>query len=271
MMKEFWLALAILAQVAASDISSALSAGVTVHGGAYTLQSLAAQAPSSPDNSPSVSISLPPNISSDMIQVHYYLTGPFGGYGGYAERRLPSHSYEIKTSVESRPATEIKMVVYAPGCRIQTFDLLITQGSHVKQEFICQPLPRVTLSGQIIPSEMVRNPNTELTVSYMAYWEHEFFGIWDGFVLEFQLATVRPQADGNFQVTLPDFSDDTRGSSSFPQGASLRLMLRDSETLNHISWQLEPEGADLTSEDGHLRIRPFYPSGLKFTDLSKVH
>ena len=233
--------------------------------GMAVLQSLASQIPLRPESSPSVSISLPPSIPSETVQIRYHMIGPFGGYGGYTEQRPDLHLYEIKASADGKAATEIKMLVYATGCRIQTFDLFLTEASDVKEEFVCDVLPDMTLSGQIVPRELVRDQNTGLTITYMALWAHEFFGITDGPVAEIRLATVSPDANGRFQVNLPDFSADTRPSSLFKDSATLRLMLRDSKTWNHIVSNLEPELSDFRSESHELRIRSFYPSDLKFT------
>lgn len=58
----------------------------------------------------------------------------------------------------------------------------------------------------------------------MAYWAHGFYGIADGFITQFGLATVSPDANGMFRVDLPYFSADAAASSS--QGrAGFWLML----------------------------------------------
>jgi hypothetical protein len=213
---------------------------------------------------PSVSISLPPDIPSETVQISYFLVGPFGGYGGYAARRTGVDSYEIPTMVDGKAATEIRVIVYASGCEIQQFVLPLAEHSRVSQEFLCQRVNTVKLSGKIVPSALVRDNNAELIVTYMAYWAHGFYGISDGFVTEFQLATVSPDADGMFQVDLPYFSADVEASSSEPR-ASFQLMLRDSKTWNHIALNLEPEVPELRLKTHGLQILPHYPDGLKFT------
>jgi hypothetical protein len=40
-------------------------------------------------------------------------------------------------------------------------------------------------------------------VDYMAYWARGFFGIEDGMVTQFRLATVSPDSDGVIHVELP--------------------------------------------------------------------
>jgi hypothetical protein len=212
----------------------------------------------------SVSVLLPANIPSEAVQISYFLVGPFGGQGGQTEQREGLNSYEISAIVEGKAATEIRMIVYAPGCEIQTFVLPLTENSRVKQEFECQSAATVRLSGQIVPTELVRENNAELVVNYMAYWAHGFFGIADGFVTEFRLATVSPDANGVFQVELPYFSADDEASPS-RQRAGFWLMLRDPKTWNPIAFNLKPEVPELRLEEHSLRIRSHYPDGLKFT------
>ncbi len=231
--------------------------------GIAALQSLASQTPSSQESSPSVSVSLPANIPSETVQIAYYLVGPFGGHGGYTEQRPGLDSYEVAASVEGQAATEIRMIVYASGCDIQTFVVPLADDSKVKQEFECQPAPSVMLSGQIVPNELIRDGNAELVFIYLAHWSHEFFGIVDGAVANFQLATVSPDANGMFQVDLPQFSADAVPSSSQLR-ASLHVILRDAKTWNSITSDLEPEVPEFRSEDHSLRIRSYYPGGLKF-------
>ncbi len=213
---------------------------------------------------PSVSVLLPANIPSETVQISYFLIGPFGGYGRYAEQRAGLQSYEISTLVEGKTASEIRMIVYASGCEIKTFVLPLTEDSRVKQEFECQRAATVHLSGQIVPTELARENNAELVFNYMAYWAHGFFGIGDGIVTEFQFATVSPDSNGVFQVELPYFTADVAAASS-QRNASFRLMLRDSKTWNHIASNLEPEMPDLRRKDHGFQIRSHYPDGLRFT------
>ena len=223
-----------------------------------------AQTPTNPKSLPSVSISLPPDILSETVQISYFLVGPFGGYGGYATQRAGVHSYEIPALVEGKAATEIRMIIYASSCEIQTFVIPLANDSRVKQEFECQHVATVKLPGQVVPTELVLGNNAELVVTYMAYWAHGFFGTADGMVTEFRLATVSPDANGIFHVELPYFTADAVASSQLR--ASFRLMLRDSKTWNHIASNLEPEMPELRAEDHSLQIRSHYPEGLKFTD-----
>jgi len=219
----------------------------------------------SPQTPPSVSISLPQDILSETVQISYYLVGPFGGHSGYTTDRAGVHSYEIPTVVEGNAATEIRMIVYASGCEIQQFVIPLAEHSRVNQDFPCQPVQTVKLSGKIVPDALVRDTNAELVVTYMAYWAHSFYGVADGFVTGFNIATVSPDANGMFQIDLPYFSVDAEASSSEQERASLRLMLRDSKTGNIIASILEPEKQDLRLQDHGLRIGSQYPDDLILT------
>lgn len=222
------------------------------------------QTPKTPNLLPGVSISLPEDILSETVQISYFLVGPFGGHGGYTTRRIGVHSYQTSTIVEGQAATEIRMIVYAPGCEFQQFVIPLAEDSRVSQEFLCQPVETVKLSGKIVPDALVTDTNAELVVTYMAYWAHTFYGIADGFVTGFHIATVSPDANGMFQVDLPYFSVDAEASSS-EQRASFRLMLRDSKTGNHIASILEPEKQELRLKQNELRILSQYPDDLIFT------
>jgi hypothetical protein len=226
--------------------------------------SLEAPIPPKQDDFPSVSVVLSANVPSETVQISYFLIGPFGGYGTYTKQQTGLHSYQISSLVEGKPAREIRMIIYAAGCEIKTFVLPLEEDSRVEQEFECQPAASVQLSGQIMPAELTRRDNAELVVHYMAYWAHGFFGIADGMVTEFQVATVSPDANGVFQVKLPYFCAAAPGSSPQPR-ATFRLMLRDSKTWNHIASNLEPEMSELRPEDHGLQILSHYPDGLKFT------
>src|SRR5216684_3815203 len=71
------------------------------------------------------------------------------------------------------------VIGYARFCKTGhfffSFSLPVDEDSTLKGEFNCQPVPSVTLSGRIVPNELVRDRNTELVITYMAFWAHQFF------------------------------------------------------------------------------------------------
>ena len=212
----------------------------------------------------SVRILLPSDIPSEKVQITYHMVGPFGGVGSLAKPHTGVGFYEIPTSADGRVADEIKIIVYAPGCEIQTYDIPLEDDSRIEQEFECTLANTVVLSGQIVPMDLVQDKNAELIVTYMAYWANDYFGIVDGIVPEFTLANVSPQQYGTFQVELPLFSADSARHSPYI-GADLQFRLRDSVTWNPIAHDLEPEVPEFKSVDHNVPIRPAYPNGLKFT------
>lgn len=223
---------------------------------------LAAQTPSKVDNAPSVSNLLPRDIPSETVQITHFMTGPFGGYGSYIEPKPDLSSYQINALAEGQAATAIKILVYATGCDFKTFDLSLSQGLHRNERFVCAPLPKVSLSGQV-PSELMEGGNRELVITYMAYWANEFFGILDGMVPEFHIATILPDNNGTFQGELPDLSAGTT-MSSFRSGAELCFTLRDSKKWNPIALNLAPELAGIQFEGRCLKIQSSYLGKLRF-------
>jgi hypothetical protein len=145
---------------------------------------------------------------------------------------------------------------------MQTFVIPLAEDAKVKRAFSCEHVPMVRLSGQIVRTELLRDRNAELIVTYMAYWAHGFYGISDGPVTEFRLATVSPAATGTFQVDLPYFSADAAADPS-QRRASFWLMLCDSKTLNPVASDPEPDDPAFRTQEHNLQIRSQYPGVLK--------
>ena len=227
-----------------------------------SLQPFLRQSNHSPEPSPAVFISLPEDVPSETVQIHYFMTGEFGGYGGNLETKPNQTEYKIDASVQGRAINSIKIIGYAPGCKFQAFEPDLMQSLSPRVRFDCEPLSKITIDGAI-PSDLMGHENAELEIRYVAFWASRFFAVADGMVSEFQVATARPDLDGNFRVDIPDFSADET-NSSHPGGANLRFMLRNSETLSPIAINLTPEQTEFQSETHQLRIRPSYPAGLKF-------
>jgi hypothetical protein len=219
-------------------------------------------------NSSTVSISLPADILSETIQIHYFMAGPFGGYGGFIAPKPNQTDYEIDASTQGKLADSMKILVYAPGCKIQTFDLNLTRVPNRTERFACESLPQIRIDGAI-PRDLMHHENAELSVHYMAFWASSFFGVKDGPVIDFEVATATPDLDGNFRVEIPDFSADGK-EPSHPGGASLHFTLRDCKTLNPIALNLSPEQQEYESETHELKILSSYPNGLKFVNLQEL-
>lgn len=199
---------------------------------------------------PKVSLALPSRIASETVQIEYFLTGPFGGYGGFVRAESKRASYDIEPFVDGRAAENIKIIAYLPGCEIVTLDLAFS-GMPIERWLDCYPLGTFSFRGQILPGSKSLGQNREIEVSYLALWSHEFFGISDGPVTTIRLGTIRPGRDGKFEITLPDLYKQ----SSLGDGA-MQFILRDVKTRTIIAF-LRPAEATNSSI---LAVLASYPT-----------
>jgi hypothetical protein len=235
---------------------------------ALTALVLAVQSHAGEKSEAHVLIDLPSFVPSETVSINYFLYGPFGAYGGFVTQEPGLHSYDIKSSVDGKAASEIRLLVYARGCEIRTFEIHLNERETIKREFDCRPLPTTTLSGQIVPRQLVVGKAAQLRIMYMAAWSHEFFGIMDGPIVEIPLATATPDDTGMFETDIPDFDVDP-ATSAWNTKPSLHLLLRDAKTWNIIAVGLEPDIEEYRGNFGGLDIRSFYPSGLTFSDRNQ--
>jgi hypothetical protein len=210
----------------------------------------------SQQESPKITLYLPPDIASETVQINYFMSGPFGGYGGYVTTEKARVSYDIPASVDGKPAGTVKIIAYLPGCEITKLEITM-QGASEARSLPCKALGRVPLHGRILPVQAAQIPGIEVEIGYEADWDHEFFGIMDGLVTTIQIATVIPDEDGRFEVELPDFfkqADLGRGSFQF--------MLRNKASGNIIA-MLKPK--NMPQFISGLAIRPSYAPFVLFS------
>jgi hypothetical protein len=210
---------------------------------------------------PKVSITLMPDVPYEKVFGQYVLYGPFGAHGGFV-RKPSSRTLQIPVVVEGKPASEIKMFIGAPGCKMTTFDIPVLEFSDTEESFSCSPVPTVTLAGQISPASLLRNKDATVSVDYMAGWACRFFGFVDCMVPQISFGTAKPDAKGIFKIELPDFSAESNASDS-DDSTDLQLILRDAKTYNILAF-LEPESETLRTASGNLRISSFYPRNVVF-------
>jgi hypothetical protein len=200
---------------------------------------------------PRVSLLLPSGIASEAVQIEYFLTGPFGGYGGFVHAESKKASFDIDPFVEGRPAENIKIIAYLPGCEVATLDLTFS-GTSVERWLDCFPLGSVSFRGEVLPTSGAREQDGEIEVSYLAMWSHEFYGIADGPVTTIRLGTFRPKRDGKFEATLPDLYQQ-----SILRDGAIEFILRGVKTGNIIAF-LRPAEATPNSPNW-LRVQAAYP------------
>jgi hypothetical protein len=215
---------------------------------------------------PKVSITLMPDVPYEKVFGQYVLYGPFGAYSGFV-RKPRSRTIQIPVVVEGKPASQLKMFVGAPGCKMATFDIPILNLLDTQESYSCNPAPTVTLVGQISPTNLLSNKNVTVSVDYMAGWACRFFGFADCMVPQISFGTAKPDAEGIFKIELPDFGADSIASDA-DGGTGLRLALRDAKTYNILAF-LEPESEALRAPGGGLRITMSYPQNMVFVDRRK--
>jgi hypothetical protein len=211
---------------------------------------------------PKVSITLMPDVPYELVFGHYVLYGPFGAHGGFVQKPPGSRTIQIPIVVEGKPASQIKMFLGAPGCKIATFDIPILNLLGTGESFSCSPASTVTLVGQISAASLPRNRDATVSVDYMAGWACRFFGFADCMVPQIPFGTAKPDAEGIFKIELPDLSMDSN-LSNLEDGTDLQLILRDAKTYNVLAF-LEPESDALRTASGNLRIATSYPQNVVF-------
>jgi hypothetical protein len=211
-----------------------------------------------------ITIHAPSWIPPEQINIRSVLYGPFGAKSGEPVRE-PNATFGISTLVNGQAAKSAKLVVWAPGCRIEKFEVTVTRTADLQRFFLCDPLPTTKLVGFVQPPSLLEKKSSEVNFSYVANWECRFFGLMDCVVPQLDLGAAQPDATGRFEIDLPDFSDDPN-TNEFLDGGELQVMLREVGTLNRIL-DLEPQSRRLRTTAGGLRIAPSYPDELVFSPM----
>jgi len=206
-------------------------------------------------------IHVAPPVNPESVQIHYFMTGDFGGHGGF---QVETHDQEIAIRLDqtSKPPKSLKAVLYAPGCEI---DLIraddLRNGDHEAQ-FACHPLPALDIPA-VFPRPAELNPyQLDVEVNYIAPWAHEFFGIADGAAMSIMIASITAGRDGSFRLHLPDFSKDPL-YATLEKNAELHFYVRERSSGNLVA---ELKGPDsLTSPSGGMRIDAQFPTSLSFS------
>jgi hypothetical protein len=122
------------------------------------------------------------------------------------------------------------------------------------------------LTGRIRDSRAYGQESVEVRVEYAAFWACRFFGFTDCAVPQISLGTAKPDAEGVFEIDLPDFGIDPITAES-DCGAELEFVLREAKTGNIIAF-LEPELDTLRSPGCGLKISFANPQNVTFVARS---
>jgi hypothetical protein len=213
---------------------------------------------------PVITLKLPHDIPSDKVQVQYFMAGPFGGFGNFIRPTANLSRYMIPAAVDGKPARSIKIFIYMPGCEFVIFDFLV-QGD-AERSVVCEALGIAPLHGGIVPASAAKGKEAEVSIVYLAEWQFGLEGIMNGMVPMYEIAKVTPDAYGEFDVTLPDFS-----KNPVTRDGSFWFLLRDHKTWNIIAY-LIPADASLRPNSGReLKAQSSYPATVEFTAKNETN
>lgn len=211
---------------------------------------------------PKITITLAPEIRSETVTIQYYLYGSFGGAGQSTTPEPKVHSYQIEPVYQGKLASNVKGVIFAPGCEFDTFDVDVRGETLVEEAYKCVSLPTVSLVGHVFTNKLMEGKDLEVIIRYLGYWECGFFELPDCMVPQIELARVPVDADGKFEATITDFSPEQ--TSTTAHAAELNVVLRDRKTWNLIGIGLRPTKEFQTSSPVGLQILPSYASPVEF-------
>lgn len=210
---------------------------------------------------PQVSIRVSAPASVEGIQGKIFMGGPFGGYGNYILPAPGLQRYAFDASVDGVAANTVQAVVYMPGCELSRFEIVM-HGENVEREMECRAVSQWSLGGQLVMDAATvatlekRSSPLEIEVVYMANWVNAFFGIMDGPVATFHVATVPLGEDGSFLVQLPNLALDPaeKNADKWHRGDFV-FTLREKKTWNHVGTLRPSEFVRM----GGLELRSQYP------------
>ena len=208
----------------------------------------------------SVEIGLPPQVNSGSFFIRYVLAGDT--LGGWVQPQAGVSSYMIGTMRGTRPATELKAVLYAPGCAIKTLDVRLFAGQKSEQvAFVCQPLGSVPITGRVVLPDRFEGRAVKVEARYIVRWAQAFLGIDDSLVLAIPTGTSDITADGSFHLTVPDFSRDPESAAGYP-ASEIQIWAKDKADGSLVA-ELVPNGLpQIKTRMGGLKIQGQYPAGM---------
>jgi hypothetical protein len=128
-------------------------------------------------------------------------------------------------AIDADGAKTFKAIVYCPGYEFVVFDRPGRELIHLRS------LRSLALSGHVL--SVAHPERLTIEVVYVAEWAHEFFGILDGPVSSFGVASAPLARDGSFTLTLPDLLHDPIVAARNERG-SFTLRVRETKGWNLV-------------------------------------
>lgn len=176
----------------------------------------------------------PRTIDTTSLSISYFLLGPFGGHGSFVETKANTWDYAIETSYENKPARTLKAIVFCPGYQVKLLTVPSLEDSSVLfADLELKPLRSIHLSGKVMPTKPSGATGLRIEATYLAFWGHEFFGISDGAVPSFNVASINLSEDGSFSLMVPDFAHYST-ANSFKEHGAIELVAREPKSGNIV-------------------------------------
>jgi hypothetical protein len=226
--------------------SSRLSALVLI-----SLATCMAQQPADDQSIFTISVAAP--TSAKDVQVRYYFTGEFGGFGASIAAPTEDNKIVIKTGVAGKSAKTFKLIAYAPGCQFVTISVDDLTSSSRQGQFECTKLNTVEFFGKANISAFA-DKALQVQVLYSCDWAGAFFGM-TGTVSPFALGKADIATDGSFTITLPDFSADPLWDS---RSSNATLMFVAADSRNGQPLAPLKVASDSAAKGAGLKVAPSY-------------
>lgn len=208
-----------------------------------------------------IEITLPRDVPSDTVSIRYVVEGD--DFGAWVQSRKGVSSYSI-AAIRGGHAARIRGIVYAPGCALQTFDILPGSSNYEQFPFFCQPLKAQQLSATVAHMDRLYGRDITLQVKYVARWAQRFLGIDEVALTSIPIGDPMDlPRDGKFQLALPDFTDDPIAGAPDHEG-EINVWAHDKSTGELVALLVPTVPASLRVHVGGLKIQRTYPPDLTF-------
>jgi hypothetical protein len=220
------------------------------------------QTPGPTDHAPCIEIRLPSSVASESFFVRYVLEGQ--DLGGSVQPRRGVSSFGIGTTFEDHPATGIKAILYAPGCAIQTLDLLLSGADDPQYSFICHPLRNIAIQGVLTLSDRLYGHKVKLQTKYLPRWAQPFLGLDGNIFTTIPVGdTAHLSAEGRFRLAIPDLSQDPLAGAPDHPG-ELQIWANDEITNALVAKLVPADHRSIRTRMGGLKVQGEYPPEITF-------
>ena len=208
---------------------------------------------------PNVVVTIAPVLPAQQIIVLYQLKGSFGTYAQRDFIQSTQTRYLIKAGAAGKSADHALIYLWTQGCELATFDVDIGWSSDlITRTFVCKPLPKAVLKGQVQAAALVKKRAVEIEVAYWPDWQCNTFafglqrGPFAPINCEYGPMLVgegKVDSRGAFEVELSGLSPGPI-RDSFLQRDTLEFSLYDSKTGDSL---------DVRPASGPIYVASAYP------------